>query len=262
MYIFRNELRRHSLTAITIGIILGLFMMMIISLYPVFSADAQDMMAVFGNLTSFTDLLNIDVTQLTSLEGFYGMEYDVLVNLTISVYAAVLGGNLLLKEEREHTSEFLLTHPVSRIRIIAEKLLASTLIILIALVCVCTISLLSVYFSGQEVDLGIFFNIYIASFLLYFNIKLLSLGLVELVPYKNSMLGTFVVVFLYALLVLSNLHPDWQLLSWFTPFHYSSTSAIIDNGSLPWEYVAVNYTFSFVILFLGLYRYTKRDIDY
>lgn len=262
MYIFKNELRRHRITTVAIGVILGLFMMIVITIYPAFSDDAQNMMAAFGDLSSFTNLLNIDITQLGSLEGYYGMEHDVLVNLTISVYAAMLGGNLLLKEEREHTSEFLLTHPVSRVRVIAEKLLASTVILLVVLLCVYSISLLTVYFSGQEVAAAIFFKIHLVSFLLYLNIHLLALGLVELVPYKNAALGTFVVIFLYALLVISNLKPDWEFLRWLTPFHYSSTSFIINTDTIPWKYIAANYAISFVFLFLGLYRYTKRDIDY
>lgn len=262
MYIFKNELKRNLPAAFITGTILGLFMLMVISLYPVFSEDAQNMATMFGDLSAFTDIVNIDLANMSTLEGFYGMEHDVLVNLSLSVFAAMIGGNMLSKEEKEHTSEFLLTHPISRTRVIIEKILATAVIIFTAVASIYIIGYIGIYITGQEVNHALFFNIHLVSFFLYLNIGLLALGIIELLPFKSSFIGTFVVVILYALLVVSNLSENWEILRWFTPFHYSSTALLIENEALSWKYIAVNYSYTVVILFLGLLRYTKRDINY
>lgn len=169
---------------------------------------------------------------------------------------------MLSKEEKEHTSEFLLTHPISRTRVIIEKILATAVIIFTAVASIYIIGYIGIYITGQEVNHALFFNIHLVSFFLYLNIGLLALGIIELLPFKSSFIGTFVVVILYALLVVSNLSENWEILRWFTPFHYSSTALLIENEALSWKYIAVNYSYTVVILFLGLLRYTKRDINY
>ena len=260
MYIFKNELRRNLPAAVIMGSILGLFMVMVISLYPTFSDEAQNIEALFGNLSGFTNIVNIDLANMSSLEGFYGMEHDVLVNLSLSVFAAVVGGNMLKKEETEHTSEFLLTHPVSRIRVAIEKILAIVVILACAGLSLYVISYLSILITGQQVDPLLFFNIHWVGFLLYINVGLLALGMIELLPFKSFFTGTFIVVILYGLLIFSNLSENWEGLSWLTPFHYSSTALLIRTGAISWRYILANFGYVAVILGLGLFRYTKRDV--
>ena len=52
------------------------------------------------------------------------MECYEILGLGGGLFAALTAIAALSKEEREHTAEFLLTHPVSRTRVVTEKLLA------------------------------------------------------------------------------------------------------------------------------------------
>ena len=55
---------------------------------------------------------------------FYAIECGNVLGLGGAFYAAFCAVGILSKEEKERTAEFLLTHPVSRVKIITEKLIA------------------------------------------------------------------------------------------------------------------------------------------
>ena len=54
--------------------------------------------------------------------GFYAVECGNILGLGGAFYAALCAATVLSKEEKDKTAEFLLTHPVSRVKIITEKL--------------------------------------------------------------------------------------------------------------------------------------------
>ena len=64
----------------------------------------------------------MDRLNFGTLIGFYAIECGNVLGLGGAFYAALCAAAILSKEEKERTAEFLLTHPVSRIRIITEKL--------------------------------------------------------------------------------------------------------------------------------------------
>ena len=71
------------------------------------------------------------ITEFQHLVGFYAIECGNVLGLGGAFYAALCAVGILSKEERR-TAEFLLAHPVSRVKIITEKLIA-VLIQIIAL---------------------------------------------------------------------------------------------------------------------------------
>ena len=77
-------------------------------------------LAVFGFST-------FDLNKAT---GFYGIIFQYIV-LMGGCFAAHIGFNTLVKEERDNTTEFLMVKPISRRRILLEKLLANIVEILI-----------------------------------------------------------------------------------------------------------------------------------
>jgi ABC-2 type transport system permease protein len=61
---------------------------------------------------------------LSKAIGFYGVLYMYLIVMA-TIHAAVLGAEIISKEERDRTSEFLFAKPVLRTKIITAKLLAA-----------------------------------------------------------------------------------------------------------------------------------------
>ena len=79
---------------------------------PIFETPMlKAMLSVFG----------ADLSNLGSLMGFY-VTYNSFYNILLGcIFASVLAGNLLAKEEAEKTAEFLFTKPVTRMNIFISK---------------------------------------------------------------------------------------------------------------------------------------------
>ena len=81
--------------------------------------EMEDMFAQMGD---FTAAFGMDKVNFGEFSGYFAIECGNVLGLGGAIFAALLGISALSKEEKEHTSEFLLTHPVSRKRVAFEKL--------------------------------------------------------------------------------------------------------------------------------------------
>jgi ABC-type transport system involved in multi-copper enzyme maturation permease subunit len=108
--------------------------------YPAINADGllTQIEVMFENpmMKGVMAAFGADVSALGSLMGFY-VTYNSIYNVLLGcIFASILAGNLLAREEAEKTAEFLFTRPVSRKTIFRSK----------AAVLVTYITLLSVLF--------------------------------------------------------------------------------------------------------------------
>lgn len=260
MYIFRKELRENILSILGISLLLTAFMAFVIFLYPSFTEDMQGVMTLLNNMTFFTDALNFDASVLTEVIGYYGMELEVLIGVMGGVFLAYLGGTLIVKEEKAHTAETLFTWPISRTQVALEKLLSLVVLILIFDGVIMIGSLGTIMLTGQEVDVQAFVLIHVAIFLAHLNLSLLSFGFTEFLPRRMSFIGPIVVVTTYLLNIVYNMADQLDWLPWITPYSYTVTATIIQVGTLEWPFIISNYAITFVILGLGIWRLSRRDI--
>lgn len=79
---------------------------------------------VFASMGSFTAAFGMDRLGFGTLVGFYAIECGNILGLGGAFFASLCAVNMLSKEERDRTAEFLLSHPVSRRRVVTEKLAA------------------------------------------------------------------------------------------------------------------------------------------
>lgn len=261
MHIFRKEFRQNLMSILGISLLLTAFMAFVIFLYPSFSADMQGIMTMLNNITFFTDALNFDPVALTEVIGYYGMELEVLIGVMGGVFLAYLGGNLIVKEEKAHTAETLFTWPISRTQIVIEKLLSLVILILIFDAIIMLGSLATIRLTGQEVDVQQFFLIHLAMFLVHLNLGLLSFGITELLPRRASFIGPVVVVTAYLLSIVYNMADQLDWIPWLTPYSYTVTATIIQDTALEWSLVLSNYSITLVVLILGIWRFSRRDIQ-
>ena len=131
MTIFRKELRAGSVSPLVWSAVIGGLMAVCVGLYPSMEGGMGDMSALFASMGDFSAAFSLDRLQYGTIEGFYGIECGNILGLGGAFFSALTAMGLLAGEEGGHTAEFLLTHPVSRLRIAAEKLAALTAMILI-----------------------------------------------------------------------------------------------------------------------------------
>ena len=103
---------------------------------------------VFASMGSFTEAFGMDRLNFGTLIGFYAVECGNVLGLGGAFFASLCAAGMLSKEEKDRTAEFLLTHPVSRRRIVTGKLVAVFVQIVVMNVIVYVISVGSIAAVG------------------------------------------------------------------------------------------------------------------
>lgn len=124
MTVFRKELRAGAAALLVWAAAVGGLMAVCVGMYPSFAGSMDDVSALFSGMGDFSAAFGLDKLELGTIMGFYGTECGNILGLGGAFYAALTAMGMLAGEEGGHTAEFLLTHPVSRLRVAGEKLAA------------------------------------------------------------------------------------------------------------------------------------------
>ncbi|MBQ8215183.1 MAG: ABC transporter permease subunit [Clostridia bacterium] len=124
MTMVKHELKmgRNSFLIWTSAI--GFLLTVCVFLFPEMKGQMDGVSDVFASMGSFTEAFGMDRLNFGTLVGFYAIECGNVLGLGGAFYASLCAVGVLSKEEKDKTAEFLLAHPVSRTRIITEKLIA------------------------------------------------------------------------------------------------------------------------------------------
>ena len=131
MTILKHELRRDRLSLVVWTASIGFLIAVCIFLFPEMKGEMDGVSALFSSMGSFSAAFGMDKVSFGTLTGFYAVECGNILGLGGAFFAALCAVNALAKEEKEHTAEFLLTLPITRARVLAEKLVAVLLQVLI-----------------------------------------------------------------------------------------------------------------------------------
>lgn len=237
---------------------------MIFALYPSIADQFKnytDMIKGFPKaMTQAFDLDKLDFSNILSYFGTYSYLYLVLAG---AIYSMIQGAGILSKEESERTVEFLLSKPVTRVKVVTGKLLS------------------------------------VASYLLMFNILFMGSGLIliELVkknPYKFSTLmvfalgsqlvfylfaafGAFLSVFIvkaksiyplsigivfgvYIVGIASDMSDKIKGMIYVSPFKYVESSSLIETGRIELKYLVIMIVAIVIFTFSTYFFYNKKDI--
>jgi len=112
-----------------IGWGIGFFVLalMIIAFYPVIGEEYQ---TLYDSLPEEMRQAFSSAGDVGTPEGFLGVEYLSYIGVVYAIFAVGQGARQLAGEEQDGTFDILLAQPLSRTRVVLEKVLASTLAIL------------------------------------------------------------------------------------------------------------------------------------
>lgn len=151
MTIVKHELRQGKtafwIWTASIGLLLGIC----IFLFPEMKEQMDSVNDIFASMGSFTAAFGMDRLNFGTFIGFYTVECGNILGLGGAFYTAFCAVGILSKEEKEKTAEFLLTHPVSRKRIITEKLIAVFIQITAMNIIVYTLSIACIATVGEAI---------------------------------------------------------------------------------------------------------------
>lgn len=260
MTVWKHELRIGRMPLIIWTAAIAFLLAVCIVIYPEMSGQMGEISESFAEMGSFSQAFGMDKVNFGEFMGFFAVECGNVLGLGGALFAALVGITSLSKEEKEHTAEFLLTHPNSRIQIISEKLGAVFTQIIFLNITVIIITGLSIIVIGESPDIKVMALQFLAYFVMQIEIASICFGISAFLCRSGSGLGLGIAVLFYFLNIIANLTEKAEFLKYITPFGYTEGADIIANDSLNGKYIVVGIFFAAIAIATAYYQYNKKDI--
>lgn len=260
MTILKHELWQGKNTLLIWTAILAVMLGVCILIYPEMAVQMEDITDMFANMGSFSAAFGMDRISFGEFMGFFSVECGNVLGLGGAFFSALLGISALAKEEKEQTAEFLLTHPVSRKKVVFQKLSAVFVQILLLNAAVLGVTVLSILLIGETPEFKTLALLFLAYLLLQLETAALCFGISAFLNSSGPGIGLGLAALFYFLNVISNLTEHAKFLKYLTPFGYTEGADIITNGSIEPGYLSAGFLLAAAGIFAAFYQYTRKDI--
>lgn len=260
MTLMKHELRQGKISFIIWTGAIGLLLAVCIFLYPEMKGQMGNIGDMFSSMGAFTAAFGMDRLNFGTLIGFYAVECGNILGLGGAFFASLCAVSILSKEENGRTAEFLLTHPVSRVRIITEKLIAVFVQILAMNLIIYVLSAGSVTAIGEKVLWKELTLMHLAYFLLQLELAGICFGVSAFMRKGSVGVGLGIAVVMYFLNLVANISESAEFLKYITPFGYSDGADIVANGCLDGPMAAVGFMFGAAGVVTAYVKYCRKDI--
>lgn len=261
MTLFRHELRQGRRALLIWAAIISFMLAVCILIYPEMEGQMSEISGMFSDMGSFSAAFGMDKINFGEFNGYFGVECGNVLGLGGAFFAALLGISALAKEEKEQTAEFLLTHPVSRWKVTAQKIGAVIVQIIILNAVVIGIVALSTLLVGESADVKSFALLFLAYFILQIEIAAICIGISAFIGRGGTGIGLGVAVLFYFLNIIANLTENARFLKYITPFGYTDGADIIANGCIEIKYLWVGLALTVIGIATAFITYSRKDIQ-
>ncbi|MDY3079248.1 MAG: ABC transporter permease subunit [Oscillospiraceae bacterium] len=260
MTLVKHELRQGRTAFLIWTAAIGFLLSVCIFLFPEMKGQMDSVNDVFASMGSFTAAFGMDRLNFGTLTGFYAVECGNVLGLGGAFYAALCAVGILSKEEKERTADFLLTHPVSRTRIITEKLIAVLIQITAMNIIIYALSVGSIAAVGEEIPWKEISLLHIAYYLLQLELAGICFGISAFLHRGSVGIGLGIAAVMYFLNLIANISETAEFLKYITPFGYCEGADIVSSGNLDGAKLAVGAVIGISGIVIAYLKYTKKDI--
>lgn len=249
--------------AIIVSILVVLFFIVYI-IYPYIINDEakesmNELMAIFPE--SVLKAFNMDIASIDTAYGWVKSEGFTFVLLGVGFYAAILGSNILFKEEKDKTIEYLGFLPIKRRDVLTNKLIVS-LIYLVSLVVVFTLfNYIALLISGSF-DQKEFFLLFFSILLVVLPLFFINLFISTLLSRNKKVLGiSLIMVFVFYLFnTISEMSDKVKFFKYFSLYTLADTRGIISNGKINIWCIIISLALSLMFGVLSYITYDKKEL--
>lgn len=262
MNIFKQELKMmfRSLISYTIGMLIMFYFFLFF--FDSFSSNTRVLDELLSNFPKeFRAAFGFSDVKMSELSGYLSFLYGYIV-LIGAIFGMKLGISVLSEETRVKTADFLISKPVKRYQIAAEKLAAVLVCIVLQNILMLAIAMPGALSKADDkLSAGVFtlFSLTILMVQLFF----VGTGMFLSVLFrriKAVMPITLAVVFMFYIIELINQSLLEEKLTYLTPFSYFKGAYIIEHSSYQLKYVAVDIAVFIIFTLLGCFIYQKKDV--
>ena len=260
MALFWHELKRGKIMLAAFTGAIAFMLGICVIIYPEMAGEMAEMSNMFADMGAFSEAFGMDQLNFGEFMGYFGIECGNTLGLGGALFAALLGIGALAKEEKDKTAEFLLSHPISRTRIVSEKLLAVILQLLMMNLGIVAVTLLSTLPVEIEFEIGTMLLLFFANFLLQVQIAAITFGISAFLSGNGLGIGLGIAFGLYFLQILANLIKQTEFLKFITPFAYTDGSHIVNEAAIEVKYLVSGLVLALLGIAAAYWQYNKKDI--
>lgn len=245
--LFTKELKRNRRHFVIWAVVVAFFTVFIMSFFPNLSdmgPAMEEMMKGFP--PAMRNAFGMDPAAFGSFMPYYSIYYGIHIMVLSGIFTITLAADILSKEEREGTADFLLTRPLWRHEVVASKMAAFGVYFVLFFVWQIGLSVLGTsIFVDESFSRQQFVIIHVYGVLL--NTCFAGLGfIISLLPKRSrSITGLVIAIVVGGFIVnaLSRISPDTEWLGWISPFKWADFEVMQAGYGL---------TFWRVLLLLGV----------
>lgn len=260
MTLIKHELKQGKTSFLIWTVSIGFLLAICVFLFPEMKGQMDGISETFASMGSFTAAFGMDRLNFGTLIGFYAIECGNVLGLGGAFYASLCAVNILSKEEKDKTAEFLLSHPISRTRIITEKLIAVLIQITALNLIIYALSVGSMTMIGEEIPWKEVNLLHLAYYLLQVELAGICFGVSAFLRKGSAGVGLGIAAMMYFLNLIANIAEVAEFLKYITPFGYCEGADIVSNGSLDGTMVVIGMAMGITGIAVAYLRYSKKDI--
>jgi ABC-2 type transport system permease protein len=262
MNIFLHELKANFKSLLIWSAVVVFFIYMTISKFSAFAGNPETLAVLEEMPQPVLDALYLNAFNMTTISGFFGVVFPYFA-LIVSIFAVMLGSDIISKEERDKTVEFSLVLPIPRHRLITAKLLVGVVN------CIALILLIwgvSVAFAASYHPESAFYAFLRLTCLALFILAMIFLAIGVLLgcamkQYKVA--GSVAVMLLmgtYFASLLATLSEDFAWLQYFSPFKFFNPIMMLNESRIEMVFIWISLGIIVVSLVGAYLSYSKRDL--
>ncbi len=263
--IIKAELKQRRWSTIWWIIGIGVFLTLVLAVYPSFRDQAATFDKTFNNFSDSAKALFTDTADFFSPVGYLSSQaYYLMMPLLFGFLAIGMGASLIAREEQNKTIELLLSRPVARGKLLLAKAGAGTIILFIVGIAMAILGAVEVAIIGfagvRAIDI---FWVTFASLLLSLLFGSVAFLLTAMGRFGRG--ASIAVATLFALggYIISSLDQTVKWLQWpakFFPFHYYHPADIM-YGHVTYATMFWFFAISVGLLVLSYIAFRRRDIE-
>lgn len=243
------------------SIALCAMVVLVLSFYPAFSED-NTFEALSKNVPSqFKELVG-DADSFKTISGYISQQlFDIRIPLLFMIMAIILGIGLSVGEEEKGTLRTTLVLPISRVRIVAEKWLAATVIMAVTALAVIAGIYIGLAIINEMASMDLIWQLGLLSWLFGISAAAIPLG-VGLLTGNRAITMALAILTTIGSFILSTFG---QAVDWLEPFekyslmHYYDATKIVDGG-IPGSDIIVLGGIFIVMFIVASTGFRYRDV--
>lgn len=262
MTILLFELKSMWKTALGWGLSLCAVTAAMSAIYPTYRDGAAEVTKLLESYPpEFIKAFGLDVATLFSLNGFFAF-VSLYIVLTGSIMALHFGLSIFGREKRTKTSDFLLTKPISRTQVFAQKLLASLLLLVLTNIAF-FITMWAMYGSlaTPETSQTIYYLLGGSITLVEFIMLGIGVFIATMLP-KIKVPGSIATGTAFMLFIISMLYgifgDEW--LRYVSPFKYFDAAYIMEHGAYDTPWLLLGAAIFVASIAASCVYFSKKDL--